>query len=291
MGWIDFKTYSTYFTKTLWSIIEITNYQVINQNRFYCFLFSCTVMLSSCVTHSELLNFTQGDEFPNSPEAIDELPTLKIQADDQLYIRVLSLDLEAVTPYNVDPLNMNTSNLGSTSSRPLLGYLVDYEGYIDFPVLGRIKVGGFTTGEVRQILINKLKPDLLKDPTVIVRILNFRITVLGEVESPGTFQVSTERITLFDALGLAGDLQPYANRTNILVTREQNGSRIYGRLNLQDRNIFHSPFYFLQQNDFIYVEPLQERTAALRDQSQRILPYISAGVTLVTLIITLTSRK
>jgi polysaccharide export outer membrane protein len=197
--------------------------------------------------------------------------------------------MDAALPYNVDPLNMNTNNLGNGSSRPLLGYLVDRDGYIDFPVLGRLKVGGLTTGEVREMLVSKLQPEYLKDPVVIVRFLNFRVTVLGEVGNPGTFPVSTERLTLMDALGLAGDLQPYADRTNVMITREQNGFRTYGTLNLQDRNIFQSQFYYLQQNDLIYVQPLQERTAALRDQSQRVLPYISAGVTLVTLVITLTN--
>ena len=259
-------------------------------NSFYLvFLLVVGVSLSGCVTHGELLNFSEGRPFPVSPEAIPKLPVLRIQADDLLSIRVQALDLEAAAPFNVDPLRANNNNLGNGSNRPLLGYLVDQEGYIDFPVFGRLKVGGLTTGEVRKMIINKLQPDYLKDPVVIVRFLNFRVTVLGEVSGPGTFQVATERLTILDALGLAGDLEPYANRRNILITREQNGLRTYGSLNLQDRNIFNSPFFYLQQNDFIYVEPLQERTAALRDQSQRVLPYISAGITLITFLITLSS--
>ena len=257
-------------------------------------LFLCPLMLAlnSCVTHGELLNFSQGEPFPDQPEAIAELPQLRIQPDDLLSIRVQALEApEAALAYNIDPPTMNVNNLGSGGIRPLIGYLVDREGYIDFPVLGRLQVGGMTTAETRQMLIDQLKPDKLKDPVVTVRFLNFRITVLGEVSSPGTFTVATERATIFDALGMAGDLQPYANRTNILITREQNGERTHGRLNLQDRGIFKSPFYYLQQNDFIYVEPLQERTAALRDQSQRVLPYISAGVTLITLVITLSNLR
>lgn len=264
--------------------------QQLNPN--YCLLLLGIILLTtSCVTHSELLNFSQGAPFPDQPETIPELPQLSIQPDDQLSIRVQALDMEAALPYNVDPPTMNANNLGSGGIRPLIGYLVDRNGYIDFPVLGRLKVGGMTTGEVRQMIINQLKPDKLKDPVVTVRFLNFRITVLGEVGSPGTFTVATERVTILDVLGLAGDLQPYANRNNILITREQNGQRTYGRIDLQDRNIFNSPFFYLQQNDFIYVEPLPERTASLRDQSQRVIPYISAGITVITFILTISNLR
>lgn len=246
---------------------------------------------SSCVTHGELVNFSEGPAFAEQAEAIPELPILRIQPDDLLSIRVQAVDLEAVLPYNVDPPTTTNNNLGNGNTRPLLGYLVDRDGYIEFPVLGRLKVGGLTTNEIRDLVISLLKPDLLKDPTVIVRLLNFRITILGEVKNPGTFPVSTERITVLDALGMAGDLMPYANRTNLLISREQNGLRTYGRINLQDRNIFNSPYFYLQQNDFLYVEPLPERTASLRDQTQRVLPYISAGITLITFILTISNLR
>lgn len=247
--------------------------------------------MSSCVTHGELLNFSQGEPFPNTPVDISDLPELKIQPDDQLSIRVYAEEATAAIPYNIDPINSNTNNLGNSTSRPLLGYLVDKEGYIDFPVLGRLKVGGKTTGEVREMLIGILQPAHLDDPVVTVRFLNFRITILGEVQSPGNYTIATERFTVLDAIGMAGDLEPYADRTNIMIAREQNGERTYGTLNLQDRDIFQSPFFYLRQNDFIYVQPLKERTAALRDQSQRVLPYISAGVTLITLVLTLTNLR
>lgn len=268
-----------------------SNVQQLNPNYFYL-LFLLLLSTTSCVTHGELLNFSEGSPFPDQPEDIPELPQLRIQPDDLLSIRVQALEVpEAALAYNIDPPTMNVNNLGSGGIRPLIGYLVDREGYIDFPVLGRLKVLGMTTGEVRKMITDQLKPNRLKDPMVTVRFLNFRITVLGEVASPGTFTVTTERVTIFDALGMAGDLQPYANRTNILITREQNGERTHSRINLQDRGIFKSAYYYLQQNDMIYVEPLQERTAALRDQSQRVLPYISAGVTLITLVITLSNLR
>jgi len=110
---------------------------------------------------------------------------------------------------------------------------------------------------------------------------------LGEVNDPGNFILPNERITLLDALSNAGDLTPYANRKNILVIRNYNGQRQYGRINLKDRAIFESPFYYLKQNDIIYVEPMPVRTADTRDQAQRILPYLSIVTSLTTLTLTI----
>lgn len=247
------------------------------------------ISLSSCVSHQELLNFNEGAPFPSGPEAIGEIPPLKIQPDDLLSIRVLALDLEAVVPYNIDPPNMNNAQIqAGQGGRPLLGYLVDNQGYIDFPNLGRIKVSGLTTGEARALLIDKLS-EYLVDPTIIVRFLNFRVTVLGEANGPGTLIFANERVTVLDAIGQAGDLTPYANRTNILVIRQQNEERTTGRINLQKTKIFESPYFYLKQNDVIYVEPLSEKTAIVRDQTQRILPWVSVITGLVTLTLAITS--
>ena len=214
------------------------------------------------------------------------LPQLEIQPDDLLSIQVKSLDLEAAEPFNIDPPNVGNLAGGNGNMRPLIGYLVSRQGTIDFPLLGTINVLGQTTDELRDTLRQKLTP-YLNDPVVMVRFLNFRITVLGEVANPTTFFVANERTTILDALGQAGDITAYGNRTNILVIREQNGQRQTARLNLQDRNIFTSPFFYLQQNDVVYVEPLKARTASIRDQSQRVLPWLSAITALTTLVVTL----
>lgn len=243
------------------------------------------LLLSSCVTHEELLNFNQGEAFSASPVDITNLPQLQIQPDDLLSIRVKALELSAVEPFNVDPPGMNNLNVNA-GMRPLIGYLVTREGTIDFPMLGTIEVIGLTTDELRDTLKEKLVP-FLNDPVVMVRFLNFRITVLGEVAAPNTFFVGNERMTILDALGQAGDITPYGNRTNVLVIREQNGQRQTARLNLQDRTIFASPFFYLQQNDVVYVEPLKVKTASIRDQSQRLLPWLSAITSLTTLALTL----
>ncbi|MGH1433693.1 MAG: polysaccharide biosynthesis/export family protein [Lewinella sp.] len=252
------------------------------------FIYVLTIMsiFSSCVSHQELINFNSGEEFEGLEEKIDNIPTLKIQTDDLLSIRVLALEEEAALPFNIDPPTLNMANLGSGSARPIIGYLVNQAGTIDFPVLGVIKVIGLTTAELQDTLGSLLAP-YLQEPVIVARFLNFRVTVLGEVTRPGTFFMSNERVTILDALGQAGDLTPYGNRTNMLVIREKNGEREFGHLNLQDRSVFRSPFFYLQQNDVLYIEPLEERTGTLRDQSQRILPWLSIITALTTLVLTL----
>jgi polysaccharide export outer membrane protein len=248
------------------------------------------IFASGCITHEELINFSQGEPYPKVPQAITTPPELEIQPDDLISIRVYALDLEAALPFNVDPPTMNVNQMGDGSNRPLFGYLVDNKGYIDFPILGSIRAGGLTTDQLKGVILAKLK-SYLKDPVVTVRFLNFRLTVLGEVSRPGSYLVANERLSILDALGLAGDVTPYANRMDVQIVREENGYRTYATLNLQDRDIFKSPYFYLQQNDLVYVSPLEERTASLRDQSQRALPYLSAGVTLVTLILTIFNRR
>ena len=255
----------------------------------FIILLSLVLGLSSCVTHEELLNFNQGPEFSNAAVDIKEIPRLIIQPDDLLSVRVKALDPLAAEPFNIDPINTPLTNIQSNAgTRPLIGYLVNHDGSIEFPIIGSIQVAGLTTTELREVILEKLQP-FLNDPVVMVRFLNFRITVLGEVNMPGTFFVANERVTILDILGQAGDITPYGNRTNILVIREQNGQRQTARLNLQDRNIFQSPYFYLQQNDVIYIEPLKTRTASIRDQSQRILPWLSAITALTTLALTLSS--
>jgi len=249
------------------------------------FFFTLITVLSSCVSHGELLNFTEGEDFSALPKEITNVPTLKIQHDDLLSIKITALDMEAALPFNIDPPTGN-QNLNAAGGRPLIGYLVDSEGYIDVPVLGKIFVAGLTFQELKEQLLQQLAT-YLKDPVVVVRFLNFRVTVLGEVSNPSTFLLANERVTLLDALGQAGDITPYGNRTNILVIREQNGERNFGRLNIQDREIFQSPYFYLQQNDVVYVEPLEEKTSTVRDQTQRILPWLSVITSLTTLVITL----
>ena len=138
------------------------------------------------------------------------------------------------------------------------GYIVDKEGYIDFPVLGRIKVDGITRNQLSELLKEKLST-YLKNPIVTIQFLNFKVTVLGEVKNPGSYKVTTERISLLDALGMAGDLQISGKRKNVLLIRESGNEKQFARIDLTSSDFVDSPFFYLQQNDVIYVEPNKGR--------------------------------
>ena len=242
---------------------------------------------TSCVSYQELLNFNEGTAFPDTAVASLTIPDLEIQPDDILSIRVKALNEEAAAPFNLMREDNNFNFRADDAGSRLIGYLVDKKGNIDFPVIGELHLAGMTTNEAKVVIRDKLET-YLKNPTVIVRFLNFRVTVLGEVARPGIYTMSNERVTILDVIGQAGDITSYGNRTNVLLIREYNGERKYARLNLQDRDVFQSPNFYLLQNDVIYVEPLSEKTAQVRDQSQRILPWISVVTTLTTLALTLT---
>lgn len=243
-------------------------------------------LLSSCVSHDELLNFSEGEFLVGTTPPP---PPMVIQVDDLLAIKVRTLDVEASLPFNLDEGAVNLASGGG--SRPLTGYLVDYEGNIDMPVIGKLKARGLTVFELKEQIKNALATYLVQ-PVINIRFINFRITITGEVKSPGSYILPNERVTILDAIGMAGDLTPYANRNNILIVREQNDQREFGKVNIQDKAIFQSPYFYLRQNDYIYVEPLPEATASIRDQSQRISPWVSLVTSIVTLTLTLTlSRK
>lgn len=253
------------------------------------------ISCASCVSHKQLMNF-QGQALPlNKPEDILNLVNLKIQSEDLLHITVHSYDVEAAEPFNLNAgqSGNNSGNMmqqqqivGGNSLELFSGYFVDQEGFIDFPVLGRIPVRGLTLEEAKFKIVDQLKT-YLKDAVVNIRFLNFKISVLGEVTNPGILRLTNKRITLLEAIGMAGDMTSYANRTNILIIRETNGKRTYERLNLQDNSIFVSPYFYLMQNDVIYIEPLKAKTATTADLVQRIISYSSAALSLLTLILTL----
>ena len=169
------------------------------------------------------------------------------------------------------------------------GYFVDEDGYIDFPVIGPVKVESLTISEAKSKLLGLIKP-YLADAVINMRLLNFKITILGEVIQPGTVRLTNKRVTLLEAIGMAGDFSPYANRTNVLLIREQFGKREYIRFNLQSKEIFTSPYFYLQQNDVVYIEPIRARVATVSDPAQRAISYGSAALSFVTLMIALFSR-
>ncbi|HHJ50513.1 MAG TPA: sugar transporter [Phaeodactylibacter sp.] len=239
--------------------------------------------MSSCVQYRDLLNFNEGPEFPQSGNEIVADYRLRVQPDDIIYIGVHTVPPELSMPYNLVNRNIGGGNVGAN---PLLGYLVAPDGSIDMVGVGRLQVGGMTLEEVKAVAEDSLS-HYLKDFVVDVRFLNFRITVLGEVASPGTYTFPQQRVTIMEALGMAGDITQFGSRDSILVVREAGGQREYGYINLHDRAVFESPYFYLKQNDLIYVEPTKAKLTVVSDPARRISPWLGIVSSLTLLVLTL----
>ena len=257
------------------------------------FLFFLALLFgtSSCVSYRELVNFEDIDAQREQIEDIDNALELRIQPRDLLRIQVLSVDPEAAAPFNdAAGSGGGGGGLGQANNQNLqllTGYLVDEDGFIDIPLLGRIEAAGQTV-ESLQFLIRGRLEKYLVDPVVNVRYLNFKVTVLGEVVQPGVIPLPNSRVTVLEAIGLAGDLTDYADRNSVLVVREQDGKRSFKRLNFQNDEVFSSDYYYLKQNDVIYVNPIRARTATVSDPAQRFVTYLAPVLSVATLIIALT---
>jgi polysaccharide export outer membrane protein len=180
-----------------------------------------------------------------------------IQPDDLLSITVSSLNSEANVLFNNGVIqSVGNNNNASTASKTSEGYLVDKEGAINFPVLGKVKLAGLTKEQATDKMTAEVS-NHVKKPIINIRFQNFKITVIGEVGRPSTFTVPTERITLVEALALAGDISPLGKRDNILIIREKNGVRTTIRANMNYSQVLNSPYFYLQQNDIVYVEPVK----------------------------------
>lgn len=180
---------------------------------------------------------------------------IKIIPDDELLITVTSLVPEATAAYNL-PLSNPASrmSLNVTQSPQQQTYIVNKKGEINFPVLGKVKVEGLTTDEVQSLLEKQISKDV-ENPYVRVQMVDFKVNVLGEVKQPGAIKVTSQRFSVLDALASAGDLTEYGLRDGVIVIREENGHKAYHRMNLNDAAILSSPYFYLQQNDVVYVEP------------------------------------
>ena len=222
--------------------------------RFLLILFLGAILLystSSCVSHKQLVNYQKN--FPDTTQfAITKLPEIRIQPNDVLGVKVFSTETELSAPFNINS-DLQNSSMVSIEAIQLNGYLVNQKGIVDFPGLGSLKLDSLTISEAKALIVDKLKV-YLKDPVVNMRLLNFRVTVTGEVRNPGAFNILNERISLIDALALAGDLTDYADRKDILLVRENNGIRSLNQINLYSADFFKSDYYYLMQNDLIYVK-------------------------------------
>ncbi|MEL0456390.1 polysaccharide biosynthesis/export family protein [Flavobacteriaceae bacterium SZ-1-7] len=216
-------------------------------SRILVLICSLSILLtSSCSPKKEVAYFQNAKNFETVVDTDTFVPKFKV--DDNVSIFVSTYDMEASRPFNL------VRQIG-TASGEVVNYLIDIDGNIDFPVLGKIKLLGLTVDEAKELIKSKLEEGYLKDPVVNIRILNFRVSVLGEVTRPGTYTITGERITLMQALATAGDLTIKGRRDNVLVVRDFKGTKTYTRVDLTNKELFNSPVYYLTQNDIVYVEP------------------------------------
>jgi polysaccharide export outer membrane protein len=260
------------------------------------FLFFITlVTFSSCVSQKEIAYFQKGI---NGKDTIStpEIYVPKVQPGDILSIYISSLNPAASSffnPYSTvpitgDPSTGTVSNGSPQVSQTAPGFLVDVNGMIELPLIGTVKIAGLATTEVRDMIKSRLKT-YLKEPTVNVRFLNYKISVMGEVSRPSVYVIPNEKVTLPEALSLAGDITIFGKRNNVLIIRDNNGKKEFGRVDLTTRDVYTSPYYYLHANDVVYVEPSKGRTAQT-DKTYQILPIILSALSFLSIIFVYSRR-
>jgi polysaccharide biosynthesis/export protein len=220
-----------------------------------------TILFSSCAKRN-LTYFSDIETNSEFSTVVDAQSEVKIQPYDRLKITVNSPSAESNLLFNrgiiVDNIEGVNGLVTQSEEIDQNVYLVNQDGSIEFPILGSIKLGGLTLEEAREEMKFLLKSQV-KEPSVNILIANFRVTVIGEVNNPANVLVGSERINIFEALGLAGDMTVYGKRENVLILRERDGVRYVHRVNLNEKNVLNSPYYYLQQNDIVYVEPHKQK--------------------------------
>jgi polysaccharide biosynthesis/export protein len=232
-------------------------------------------LLTSCVSKKSIIYLQEIDSVSAEMKSNYE-PVIK--TDDVLYINVSTVDPKAAQPFNIGGAEAGASANGMQIERST--YLVDNQGNIQFPILGSIKVVGLTKNQLKEILYTRIS-ELAKDPVINMRIINFKVSVIGEVNTPGSYTISSERITIPEALALAGDLTLYGRRENVLLIREVEGFKTTARINMADPNLLNSPYYYLSQNDVLYIEPNKRKI-----DSTAIGPNILAGISVLGFALT-----
>lgn len=260
----------------------------MNFNRiFSIIILVAAMMVTSCSTVKDIAYFQ--NKVVNEPEAIDKHAGIVIQPKDMLSIVVSSRNPELVAMFNLPVVSYQAGSevVSSGYNQRLMGYVVDNEGFIDFPVLGPIKVGGLTRWELSEMIKGKLlEGGLLSDAVVTVEFMNFKVSVIGEVNAPGTYTLNNDKVTILQAISLARDLTIFGLRENVCVIREREGERVIYEINLCDVSMFNSPAYYLQQNDVVYVQPseVKARQSTTDDKALRMTSiFVSGGSLLVSI--------
>lgn len=231
------------------------------RKKFLLFLLPFVTLFTSCYTKKDIVYFQNAKNF----ETIVDTDTFKakLKIGDILSINVSTLDLNVTRPYNIVEAS------GGNGGGQLIDYLIDSDGNIDYPVLGKIKLVGLTIEEAKNLLKKKFEDgQLLKDPVVMIRIKNYRVSILGEVGSPGVYEITSERISILEAIAMAGDLRINGRRKDVLVIRDFNGTKTYTEIDLTSKEVFNSPVYYLTQNDVVYIQPNKAAISAASGDSR-----------------------
>ena len=258
---------------------------------FYSILAAVAMLtVTSCSTPKNVAYIQNSDyiDYSNSEFLYDA----RIMPKDILTVTINTVNPEASAPFNliVRPTLANATSNIPTSGGALQTYLVDNEGCIDFPVVGKLQVGGLTKSMCEKLIHDKIKRYMNADenPIVTVRMSNYKISVIGEVNRPGMFTVDNEKINIFEALAKAGDLSIYGVRDRVKLIRENaKGRKEIHTVNLNDANIVNSPYYYLQQNDVVYVEPnsVKAKNSAIGTSTTIWISVTGALVSLASLIV------
>jgi len=257
-------------------------------------LFCISGLFTACSTNKKITYFKNVPDSLYRGMAVAHAPYSdpKIQPNDILQINIQTIDtktsseLQGAPSPGLPAVSAANSSVGA-SAPYVTGFLVDKDGNVAIPLVGKVKIGGFTTTEARDLITQKVAV-YYKDPVVNVRFANFSITVLGEVTRPGTYIISNEKVSLLDAIGVAGDLTIYGKRDNVMLIREENGNKVFVRFNLNSDDIFKSPYYYLRQGDVVYIEPNKARTklGTTDPTRDRIL---TIGITALSLLVAIFS--
>lgn len=253
--------------------------------RKFFYLIAAVLFMSSCgVKYKSVPYFQDLPVQETLQEDIKNYSVLKIQKGDVVAITVNSLNQEASAIFNMG--NTTSNQNGTVNTDPTItanGFAVDNSGAIQLPLIGSIHIEGLSTMEARELIQTKLLP-YLKEPIVSLRVVNFKVSVLGDVARPGVYPVQNEKVTVTEALSMAGDLSITAIRNNVLLIRENQGKRQYIRLDMNKKDLFNSPFYYLQNNDVLYIQPGNAKYASV-DSSYRNVSIVLSALSVIALII------
>jgi len=255
-----------------------------------CVFISFLLGLTSCMTYRDIVNFQDGQDLRDGMiDSITNYTKWSVQPEDILQITVYSSNVNEARRFNLMDNNaVFQMQQGAGGISDPLGYRVNAAGMIDLPVIGLVMAKDRTLEEIKNEVQEKIAGTAyLPDVSVQVIFLSFRITILGEVNGPRSYIVRSEKVNILEAIGMAGDVTFFSNRENILIIREKKGVRTYGRINLKSRNLFQSPYFYLQPNDVVYVEPHKAKIMAAPDPVSRYLSVVVGVVSFITLIISL----